>query len=79
MKTDLKGLGAHEIEQWAMGQGLDAYRGRQIRHWLFKKLAKSFEEMTTLPKDLRASKGLHRSFREERNPRIQRRDQEIPF
>ena len=38
-----------------MGQGLDAYRGRQIRHWLFKKLAKSFEEMTTLPKDLRAS------------------------
>jgi 23S rRNA (adenine2503-C2)-methyltransferase len=55
MKIDLKGLGAHEIEQWAMGQGLDAYRGRQIRHWLFKKLAKSFEEMTTLPRDLRAS------------------------
>ena len=55
MKTDLKGLGAHEIEQWAMGQGLDAYRGRQIRHCLFKKLAKSFEEMTTLPKELRAS------------------------
>ena len=55
MKTDLKGLGAHEIEQWAMGQGLEAYRGRQIRHWLFKKLAKSFEEMTTLPRDLRDS------------------------
>jgi 23S rRNA (adenine2503-C2)-methyltransferase len=55
MKTDLKGLGAHEIEQWATGQGLQAYRGRQIRHWLFKKLAKSFEEMTSLPKDLRAS------------------------
>lgn len=54
-KTDLKGLGAHEIEQWAMGQGLDAYRGRQIRQWLFKKLAKSFEEMTTLPKELRTS------------------------
>jgi 23S rRNA (adenine2503-C2)-methyltransferase len=55
MKTDLKGLGAHEIEQWAVGQGLEAYRGRQIRHWLFKKLARSFEEMTTLPKDLRAT------------------------
>ncbi|NNG07771.1 MAG: 23S rRNA (adenine(2503)-C(2))-methyltransferase RlmN [Desulfobacteraceae bacterium] len=54
-KTDQKGLGAHEIEQWAMGQGLDAYRGRQIRHWLFKKMAESFEEMTTLPKELRAS------------------------
>ena len=55
MKTDLKGLGTQEIEQWAMGQGLEAYRGRQIRHWLFKKLAKSFEEMTTLPRDVRAS------------------------
>ncbi|MGD9032689.1 MAG: 23S rRNA (adenine(2503)-C(2))-methyltransferase RlmN [Desulfobacteraceae bacterium] len=55
MKTDLKGLGALEIEQWAIGQGLEAYRGRQIRHWLFKRLANSFEEMTTLPKDLRAS------------------------
>ncbi|MGD8983378.1 MAG: 23S rRNA (adenine(2503)-C(2))-methyltransferase RlmN [Desulfobacteraceae bacterium] len=55
MKTDLKGLGAHEIEHWAMGQGLEAYRGRQIRHWLFKKLAKSFEEMTTLPRDVRVS------------------------
>ncbi|KPK27462.1 MAG: 23S rRNA (adenine(2503)-C2)-methyltransferase, partial [Nitrospira bacterium SG8_3] len=43
------------IEQWAVGQGLEAYRGRQIRHWLFKKLAKSFEEMTTLPRDLRDS------------------------
>jgi 23S rRNA (adenine2503-C2)-methyltransferase len=55
MKTDLKGLGAQEIEQWATGQGLEAYRGRQIRHWLFKKLAKTFEEMTTLPRDLRDS------------------------
>jgi 23S rRNA (adenine2503-C2)-methyltransferase len=55
MKTDLKGLGAHEIEEWAMGQGLEAYRGRQIRYWLFKKLAKSFEEMTSLPRDVRAS------------------------
>ncbi len=54
MKTDLKGLSAHEIEQWAIGEGLAAYRGRQIRHWLFKKLAKSFEEMTTLPKELRS-------------------------
>jgi 23S rRNA (adenine2503-C2)-methyltransferase len=53
MKTDLKGLGAQEIEQWAISQGLESYRGRQIRHWLFKKLAKSFEEMTTLPRDLR--------------------------
>ena len=54
MKTDLKGLAAHEIEQWAVGQGLEAYRGRQIRHWLLEKLAGSFDEMTDLPKSLRA-------------------------
>jgi len=53
MKSDLKGLNAHEIEKWAVGQGLKAYQGRQIRHWLFKKLANSFEEMTNLPKPLR--------------------------
>lgn len=55
MKIDLKGLDAHEMEEWTIGQGLKAFRGRQIRQWLFKKLASSFEEMTNLPKSLRAS------------------------
>ena len=53
-KIDLKGLDAHEIEDWAVNQGLTAYRGRQVRHWLLKRLAGSFEEMTNLPKTLRA-------------------------
>ncbi len=53
MKTDLIGLDAHEIEEWAVGLGIDAYRGRQIQHWLFKRLASSFEEMTDLSKSLR--------------------------
>ena len=54
MKADLKGLNAREIEGWAATQGLEAYRGRQIRHWMLGKLAGSFEEMTCLPKSLRA-------------------------
>ena len=54
MKVDLKGLDALEIEDWAAGLGLEAYRGRQIRHWLLGKLAGSFDEMTDLPKSLRA-------------------------
>ena len=54
MKADLKGLNALETEEWAVGQGLEAYRGRQIRHWLFRGLADSFEAMTTLPASLRA-------------------------
>ncbi len=53
MKADLKELNAREIEEWALAQGLKAYQGRQIRHWLFRKLASSFEEMTSLPKSLR--------------------------
>ena len=54
MKIDLKGLDAREIEAWAISQGLEAYRGRQIRQWLFKKLAGSFDDMSSLPKGLRA-------------------------
>ena len=54
MKTDLKGLDAQEIEAWAVSQGLEPYRGRQIRHWLFRRLVSSFEEMTELPKSLRS-------------------------
>jgi 23S rRNA (adenine2503-C2)-methyltransferase len=53
MKTDLKGLDTREIEDWASGLGLKAYRGRQIRHWLLGKLAGSFNEMSDLPKSLR--------------------------
>ncbi len=54
MKADLKGLTAHETEEWAAAQGLDAYRGRQIRHWMLGRSAGSFQEMTSLPRSLRA-------------------------
>jgi 23S rRNA (adenine2503-C2)-methyltransferase len=54
MKPDLIGLDTREIEGWATGLGLDAYRGRQIHHWLLKRLASSFEEMTDLSKSQRA-------------------------
>jgi len=53
MKTDIKGLDAQETEDWVSGQGFEAYRGRQIREWAFKKLAVSFQDMTNLPIDLR--------------------------
>jgi len=54
MKTDLKGLNARETEQWAMDNGLEPYRGRQIRHWLLTRLAGSSDEMQNLPKSVRA-------------------------
>lgn len=54
MKVDLKGLDASETEQWVLDQGLEAYRGRQIRQWLFKRLAASYDDMTNLSKPLRS-------------------------
>ena len=54
MKTDLKGLSAREIEEWAVSHGLEPYRGKQIRHWLLTRLAKSSDEMTNMPKTIRA-------------------------
>ena len=53
MKADLKGLDAQETEVWVKELGLEPYRGRQIRQWLFKKLACSFDEMTNLSTSLR--------------------------
>ncbi|MBW1783731.1 MAG: 23S rRNA (adenine(2503)-C(2))-methyltransferase RlmN [Deltaproteobacteria bacterium] len=54
MKTDLKGLSAREIEAWAVENNLEPYRGRQIRHWLLTRLARSCDEMRNLPKTVRA-------------------------
>jgi len=53
MKSDIKGLDSLEMEKWVSGLGLEAYRGRQIRHWILKRLAHSFDEMTDLPRSLR--------------------------
>jgi len=54
MTTDLKGLNARETEQWAVDNGLEPYRGRQIRRWLLTRLALSSDEMQNLPKTIRA-------------------------
>jgi 23S rRNA (adenine2503-C2)-methyltransferase len=53
-KTDLKGLDSHAMNAWTVSLGLEPYRGRQIRKWLFKRLAGSFDEMTDLPTSLRS-------------------------
>jgi len=54
MKTDLKGLDSREVEEWAVGHGLEPYRGRQIRHWLLARLVESCDEMRNLPKTIRS-------------------------
>jgi 23S rRNA (adenine2503-C2)-methyltransferase len=53
MKVDLKGLDQGETEKWVSDLGMEPYRARQIRQWLFKKLVSSSDEMTDLSKPAR--------------------------
>ncbi len=41
------------LKQWLIAHGHPAYRGAQVRKWLFERRAKDFGDMTDLPKRLR--------------------------
>ena len=56
-RRDLVGLSRAELAQALAGLGLPAFRTRQIWHWIYRRGATSFEEMTTLAKPLRALLG----------------------
>jgi len=47
-------LSLAELQQWCVAQGQAAYRGEQIRRWVFGKRVNSFEEMHDVPAALRA-------------------------
>ncbi len=51
--TNLKAFGQKDLEEFVQSLGQPAYRGRQIFKWLYEKDARTFEEMTDLPKDFR--------------------------
>ena len=53
MKTDLKSLSADETGEFVKGLGLEPYRAGQIRQWLFKRMATSFDEMTNISVSVR--------------------------
>jgi 23S rRNA (adenine2503-C2)-methyltransferase len=48
MKVDLKGLNAADTEAWIKELGLERYRAKQIRHWIFIRLISDFKEMTNV-------------------------------
>jgi len=52
-KTTLIGLTQSELESFASALGEPAYRGRQLAHWLYRRGAQSFADMTDLPAGLR--------------------------
>ncbi len=50
MKVDLKALDGSETEAFVRELGLEPYRARQIRQWLFKGLVTGLHEMTNIGK-----------------------------
>lgn len=52
---DIRTLEKKELEEKLQALKQPAYRGRQIFKWLWQKGARSFDEMSDLPKDLRTA------------------------
>lgn len=50
IKTDLKSMDIHELEEFVVSLGEKKFRSRQLYEWIHIKLAKDFEEMSNLPK-----------------------------
>lgn len=53
-KTDIRSLEFDELVKFCEKSGEKNYRAKQIYDWLHVKLVDSFDEMTNLPKELRA-------------------------
>ncbi|MBR9922966.1 MAG: 23S rRNA (adenine(2503)-C(2))-methyltransferase RlmN [Bacteroidetes bacterium] len=53
-KRDIRKMDESQILDWVLEQGMPRFRAKQIREWLWTKAAVSFDEMSNLPKDLRA-------------------------
>ncbi len=52
-KTDIKSLALTELERELAALGEKPFRAKQLYQWLHQKLARSYEDMTNLPKGLR--------------------------
>lgn len=53
MLTPLLGLNTEELRALVQKEGAPAYRGSQLAEWLYRRGARTFEEMTNLPEALR--------------------------
>ena len=49
----LTDLSFPQIQVLVTSLGAPAYRAKQLQHWIYRRLASSFEEMTELPKQFR--------------------------
>ncbi|HET8913969.1 MAG TPA: 23S rRNA (adenine(2503)-C(2))-methyltransferase RlmN [Ktedonobacteraceae bacterium] len=53
-RTDLLSLTLPQLQEWLVEQGEAAFRAKQIYSWIYQRLVSDFQEMTNLPKALRA-------------------------
>lgn len=52
---DIKSLSLNELNQYMITKGYPKFRGKQVYEWCHKKLVRSVDEMTNIPKDIRES------------------------
>lgn len=53
LKQNIRHLTSDQLKEIFISKGDKAYRAKQVEEWLWKKSARSFEEMTNLSKDTR--------------------------
>lgn len=53
MICDIKSMTLTELETFCKKQGFPAFRAKQIYEWIHKKLVRSVDEMTNVPKNIR--------------------------
>lgn len=53
-KADIKSMSKEELGLRFKEMGLEPYRARQVFKWLYSKLARSFDDMTDIPENLRS-------------------------
>jgi len=64
--NDIFGCNLAELKEALADYKVPAYRARQIAEWMYQKGARSFDDMTNLPKNLRAALSGAFSIREPR-------------
>lgn len=52
-QQDIRKLSLEELSEWVINQGEKKFRARQVHEWLWKKGARTFEQMTSLSKTFR--------------------------
>ncbi len=52
-KTDIKSLNLKELEDYMLSLGEKKFRAKQIYEWMHQKLARSFDDMTNVGKELK--------------------------